>query len=321
MIEHLLDLPLYRLELPTPFPVGPVNVYLVTEPEAVLLDTGTRTEETLVRLEKLLAEVGLRVEGLKKIVVTHGHLDHYGLAQVLADRSGAPVYASPLDGSHFNHHEKLDGFYSAMMEQAGVPGEVVLRIGEQFAGFRSLAAPLVEYVPIEQLGAIRCGPLAFQPIATPGHTQGSVSFFEPTRRILLSSDTVLKHITPNPILDLDEVSPRRRFRALGAYLETLQRIRELNPAIIYTGHGEPVENYPELHDRVLRHHQARKELILQCLRTGEHTVYQVGACLFPEPRTHNSFLAISEVFAHLDLLEEASECRKRFAGPVALYSV
>ncbi len=321
MIEQLHDLPLYRFELPTPFPVGPVNVYLVTEPEPVLVDTGPGMQETLEILERLVRKAGVRVEHLKKIVISHGHMDHYGLARTLAGRSGATIYASPLDGMHFSHHyERLHDFYSAMLKQAGVPEEVQRSISELFLTLRSLAEPLEKYQPVEELGPIACGTVAFEPVATPGHTPGSFCFFEPTRRILLASDNVLKNITPNPVLDQDRNSPRLRFRSLAAYLESLDRIRKLNPAIIHTGHGEPVENYPELHERILRHHEDRKKRILECLRTKEHTVHQLSASLFPEPRTHNSFLAISEVFAHLDLMEDAGQVRKRLDGPLALYS-
>ena len=322
MIERLLDLPLYRLELPTPFPVGPVNVYLMREPEAVLVDTGLGMQETLEVLERLLGEAGLRVEQLRKIVVTHGHVDHYGLARALAGRSGAPIYASPRDGSHFSHHhERLVGFYSSMLEQAGTPESVRRAIHHQFMALRDLAEPLEKYLPIEQLGALPCGPVAFQAVATPGHTPGSFCFFEPTRRLLLSSDTVLKHIKPNPVLSPDKASPRLRFPALSAYLESLQRIRQLNPAITYTGHGEPVTNYQELHHHLVRHHEERKERLLECLRRKQQSVFELSACLFPEARTSAVFLALSQVFAHLDLLEDAGQVHKRFDGPVALYWV
>lgn len=321
MIERLLDLPLFRLELPTPFPVGPVNIYLVTEPEPVLIDTGPEMPGSLDLLEKLLGEAGLRVEGLRRIIISHAHQDHYGLAQVLARRSGAPVYASRLDHLHLTHHQRIDRFYAAMLEQAGAPRALMQRLEQQFLELRRLARPLQDYRPIEQMPPLRCGAAVFQPAATPGHTPGSFSFFEPDRRVLLSSDTVIKHITPNPVLDLDDAAPHGRFPALAAYLNTLARIRALNPAVIYTGHGEPVENFPELHDRVLAHHRNRREALRRCLLDGERTIYQACACLFPEPRTHNSFLAISEVIAHLDLMEEAGEVAKRFDGTLAFYGM
>ena len=322
MIERLLDLPLYHLALPTPFPVGPVNVYLVREPEAVLVDTGPGMQETLDVLEKLLGEAGLRVEQLRKIVVTHGHVDHYGLARALAGRSAAPIYASRRDGLYFSHHqEQLVGFQSSMLEQAGTPEEAQRVMHERFTAMRGLGEPLEKYQPIEKLGPLPCGPVEFQAVATPGHTPGSFCFFEPTQRVLLSSDTVLQHITPNPMLSLDRTSPRLRFPALGAYLESLQKIRQLNPAIIYTGHGEPVTNYPELHDQLVCHHERRKDRLLECLRRKEQTVFELSACLFPRARTSAMFLAISEVFAHLDLLEDAGQVRKRMDGPVAIYWV
>ena len=322
MIERLLDLPLYRLELPTPFPVGPVNVYLVTEPEAVLVDTGPGMQETLDLLEKLLSEAGLRLEQLKKVVVTHGHVDHYGLARAVASCSGAPIYASPRDGLYFSHHqERLDDFYRSMLEQAGTLESAQRVMWERITALRGLAEPLEKYQPIEQLGLLPCGSVAFQPVSSPGHTPGSFCFFEPSQRVLLSSDTVLRNITPNPMLSLDQTSPRLRFPALGAYLESLQRIRQLSPAVIYTGHGEPVTSYPEWHDQLVHHHEKRKGRLLECLRHKEQTVFELSACLFPQARTSSMFLAISEVFAHLDLMEDAGQVCKRLDGPVTMYGV
>ncbi len=320
MIQRLLDLPLYRLELPTPFPVGPVNVYLITEPEAVLLDTGTATADSRATLERLLGEAGLRPRQLKRIVVSHGHLDHYGLARVLAAESGGPVYAPALDETQFSHRELLEPFYDEMMEEAGVPPAVRAQIAEQWASFRCLAHPIDRYVPLEEMPPLRCGDLVFEPVPTPGHTRGATSFFEPRHRILLSSDTVLKEITPNPVLDLDESEPTRRFRALRAYLQSLDKLLDLNPAVIFTGHGAAVEDFAALHARVYRHHAERQEKLLDSLRRQERTVYDLAQCIFPDPRTHNSFLAISEIYAHLDLLDEAGRLRKELDGKVAVYT-
>lgn len=320
MIERLLDLPLYRIESPTPFPVGPVNIYLITEPEPVLIDTGLGTLETLECLERRLTEIGLRIERLKKIVVTHGHQDHYGLAGTLAERSGAPIYAPARDELHFTHSAELNAFYDIMLEQAGVPRPQIACMAEQLAELRTLGEPIAKYCPLEELPELTCGPAAFRTVATPGHTPGSVCFFERERRLLLSSDTVLKDITPNPVLDRDPSSPNGRFRSLARFLESLDCLARLDPAIAYTAHGQPVENFGEVHERCRHHHEKRRETVLACLRDRGKSVYEIGVCLFPDERRYNSFLAVSEVYAHVDWLVEAGRVTARFDGGVAVYS-
>ena len=91
------DLPLYRVTVPTPFPVGPVNLYAIREPEPVLLDTGPATPNALENLAALLAQCGMDARRLGKIVLTHFHIDHVGIAVPLAKYSGAPIYANPVE--------------------------------------------------------------------------------------------------------------------------------------------------------------------------------------------------------------------------------
>lgn len=315
------DLPLYRLTVPTPFPVGPVNLYLITEPAPVLIDTGPGMEESLQLLEKLLKEAGTEISRLRQILLTHAHQDHCGLAVQIAEHSGARIYAHPRERYHLSYDPKLREFYRAQMEQAGVPAEIQRQIAEHFGSVQSLSEPITDFRSLQDLREVRCGPAAFRPIFTPGHTPGSMSLWEPERRILLSADTVIRHITPNPILDLDESSPNMRFRSLGAMLDTLDRIRALNPAVIHTGHGEPVVDFAEHHDRLLEHHERRRGNIRNCLESGPHTVYEMAFCLFPDAGRYNSFLAISEIYAHLDLMEEAAEVRREMRDRVAVYSL
>jgi glyoxylase-like metal-dependent hydrolase (beta-lactamase superfamily II) len=87
--DLLADAGVRPLALPTPFAVGRVNTYLIEDEPLTLIDVGPNSGETLYALERGLAEHRRRVEDLELIVISHQHMDHFGLVHVLAERSGA----------------------------------------------------------------------------------------------------------------------------------------------------------------------------------------------------------------------------------------
>jgi len=87
---------IHRLPIPTPFAVGRVNCYLIVDKPLTLVDTGPNSGKALDELEQSLGAHGHRVEDLERIVVTHQHIDHLGLVDILARRSGAEVCALDL---------------------------------------------------------------------------------------------------------------------------------------------------------------------------------------------------------------------------------
>src|SRR3954463_4482620 len=81
----------WSIEIGTPWPVGPVNVYLVDDDPLTLIDVGQRSPEALADLEAGLAAAGRRIEDLERIVLTHQHIDHTGGAAMVAERAGAEL--------------------------------------------------------------------------------------------------------------------------------------------------------------------------------------------------------------------------------------
>src|SRR5882757_7587056 len=126
------DLPLYRITLPTPFPVGPVHLYLITEPELTLIDAGPMTDEARDLLDTELAAIGVNASQLKRIVLTHSHQDHYGLAAELSRRSGAPVYAHVLEHATIRHEPHVQAFYDDLMAEAGTSPGTIRRMKQLF---------------------------------------------------------------------------------------------------------------------------------------------------------------------------------------------
>src|ERR1700730_1129489 len=88
---------LHCLSLPTPFPVGPVNAYLIEGDPLTLIDTGPKADVSRQALETALASLGYRVEDLRRVIITHHHVDHCGLAAEIVRRSGAALWTHPYN--------------------------------------------------------------------------------------------------------------------------------------------------------------------------------------------------------------------------------
>lgn len=314
-IMQILDLPLHKLIVPTPFHVGPVNVYVLTEPEVVLLDAGPKLPDARQAVVEGLAALSLKLSDVRKIYITHGHPDHYGQAAELAREAGAALFASPLDSPHFQHRTHAE-FYRRMHREAGVPAEVIQIFEDGFEYIESLTAPVANYTAIGEGDELRCGNLTFEIVATPGHTPGSVCFYSRERRLLIAADTVIKRITPNPILDEDPSSPGCRYPSLKHYLASLEKIRRLQPRLVCSGHGDEVEAFDPLLAKMIRHHEERQEKILGLLKGGAKTLWALAHELFPQVEEDGMFLALSEVYAHADLLESRSKIRPVWDGEV-----
>ncbi|MFN7928515.1 MAG: MBL fold metallo-hydrolase [Blastocatellia bacterium] len=138
-------------------------------------------------------------------------------------------------------------------------------------------------------------------VHTPGHTPGSCCLLREATRTLLAGDTILKHITPNPVMNPDPRQPARRFPALKNYLASLSRVRGLAPTLIHTAHGEVVTDYEEYLARLLRHTYERQSKVLNLVPATGITAHELANLLFPKVKDITRFLAVSEAAAHLDL--------------------
>ncbi|MBZ5536613.1 MAG: MBL fold metallo-hydrolase [Acidobacteriia bacterium] len=305
---QLLNLPLYKIVVPTPFHVGPVNVYLITEPEVSLIDAGPHTPEAYAAVRQGLGERSLSLRDVRKILITHGHPDHYGQAAVLARETDAILHAPTFDSPDFQHRINQD-FYLRMYEEAGVPPQVVNQFVEEFHFIQQVAEPLTEYTPIQEGDPLLCGDLEFEVLSTPGHTPGSVCFYSRERRLLIAADTVIKRITPNPVLNEDPLRPGKRYPSLKNYLASLEKLRLLGPELVCSGHGDDVDEFPPLFAKMMRHHEERQGRVLALLQGQPKPLWTLVSELFPGVRDDGRFLALSEVFAHVDFLDDRSLVR------------
>jgi glyoxylase-like metal-dependent hydrolase (beta-lactamase superfamily II) len=290
---------IHRISVPTPFYVGPVNVYLIEEDPLTLIDAGPRDERSLEALRSGLGSLGYKLSDIKRIIISHAHADHFGLARVIVEESGATVYIhewdAPAVSANTDYRE-----YRDLLTAAGVPREAIDRMEAGYEKFKGFAYPLDHVETIKDNDEILFEHESLRVVHTPGHTPGSICLVRTSNRLVFASDTVLKTITPNPVLSPDPINAKRRFQSLGEYLVSLARIRALAPTVLKGGHGDDVTDYDEHFHRMYRFTNARQAKLLALLPKNGASAWAASMLLFPDAGGYHRFLALSETVAHLD---------------------
>jgi glyoxylase-like metal-dependent hydrolase (beta-lactamase superfamily II) len=304
---------IYRITLPLPGKKpGPVNVYLFTGKIVTLLDTGTLKSVNV--LERALAELDITFFDIDQIVLTHGHIDHYGAARKIVKKSfkTAKVLAHEEDRILIEHGLEVSlrefiSYYRLM----GVP--LIFQLSLVFLLF--VLNSMAENCPVDRFLSdgekIGIGDYEATVITTPGHTRGSICFYLEKDGILFPGDHILGHITPNAfvMLETDFVLPRRMSQV--EFYESLEKIEKIAPRIVYPAHGKPIDDIGKTIALFRDQFLLRQKNIISILRDGEFTVYQIGRKLFPEIRGKRLplevFLAVSEVYTHLQVLQKAKK--------------
>jgi len=305
---------IHRLQIPTPFAVGRVNCYLIEDSPLTLVDTGPNSGKSLDELGHQLEALGHAIEDLGLVIITHQHIDHLGLVEIVAGRSGAEVAAIdvvvPFVESYGTDTERDDAFASGLMLRYGIPEELVIALRSVSRSFRGWGAAAKVTRPLRDGEQLALANRSFEVQHRPGHSPSDTLFWDPERAILICADHLIGHISSNPLLSRPLDGSDERPRALVTYLHSLARTRELPARILLPGHGEPVTAHRALIDERFALHRRRAEKLQRLIAERPRTAYELAQELWGNVAVTQAFLTLSEVVGHVDLLIDAGIVRE-----------
>jgi glyoxylase-like metal-dependent hydrolase (beta-lactamase superfamily II) len=316
---------IHRMAVPTPFAVGRVNCYLIEDEPLTLVDTGPNSGKSLDELEQAMAAHGHTVEDLELIVITHQHMDHLGLLEILARRSGAEVAAlhllEPYLARFPENQAADDEFSQAIMRRHGIPADMVTVMAGIGSAFRAFGSRGEVTRRLHDGDVLKLRDRSFSVLHRPGHSPSDTIFFDQERRMLIAGDHLLAHISSNPLISrpLDGGSADERPHALLQYIDSMQATRDLPIELALTGHGDPIDDHVALIDERLRLHRRRADKILRMLEPAPLTAYEIALKMWGNVAVTQAYLTLSEVLGHMDLLARDRRVREVDDGEVVRF--
>jgi glyoxylase-like metal-dependent hydrolase (beta-lactamase superfamily II) len=312
--QRISDAGIRVLRVPTPFQVGRVNTYLLEDEPLTLVDSGPNSGKALDELERQLQALGHGIEDLELVIVTHQHIDHLGLVDIVAKRSGAEVAAldllAPFVENFGDDAERDDAEAAALMRRHGISEEVVTALRQVTGSFRAWGSKAHVTRPLRDGEALELRDRRLEVQHRPGHSPSDTVFWDSERRILLAADHLIKHISSNPLISRPLDGSAERTQALVTYLESLRKTRELPAEIVLSGHGEPITDHRALIDERFRLHQRRAEKLYRLIAEQSRTGHDLAQALWGDVAVTQAFLTLSEVIGHVDLLVNAGHVRE-----------
>lgn len=297
-----------RIELPTGLPVGPVNVYLFRDPEPVLIDTGLKSSDSWIALQRVLSDLQLTVADLREVIITHPHVDHFGMAGQILANSDAQVRISNLGLPAVLDflglwEERVIYYREVFLPRVGISRDLIEII---ISGMKAIAQKS-DQIPEKRAkifypgDTLEMGGLSWQVIYTPGHTDAQTCFFQPDTGQFISADMLLPKTTA-PVVE-HKPGTRERIPGLPKFMESLNLVGSLDISIAFPGHGDPFQSHQQVIRAQKNRIQMRKMECYHLIEEGCETVYQLVNKMYPGHYPQPHLAGIWMLVGYLDLLK------------------
>lgn len=312
--------------LPLPFPgLDRVNAFLLADDDGTytLVDCGIylpgdERDHGWGDVTAALSACDVDPASIRRLIVTHGHIDHYGMAGRLMEETGAELWmheSAPEDLELYRDPAGIVRGLRQMFVDHGVdPAE--LEELTQYEDWRPFVSGVVEPArPLSDGETFTIGDREWQVVYTPGHSPSHICLWSESDRILISGDHLLPTITPH--IDFKRGVDED---PLGDFLKSLQKVERLDPRLVLPGHGAPFEEGAERARVVARHHDRRLGSILQVIRHHPASADTITDEIFGDSLLNFEHrLALGEALAHIAYLRKRGEIERVGDGDTILY--
>ncbi|AFZ68928.1 MBL fold metallo-hydrolase [Deinococcus peraridilitoris] len=311
---------LYALQVPIPYPMRFVTVLIDTARPVTLIDAALDTPEAQAAIESALGELGLHWERIERVIITHHHPDHYGLAGLIEERSGATVHMLDLDIARGERYwrmwEQWLAGHRRHFEDHGMRGELLTEMESESRRSRERVHPASRLLPLRQGERIELTGLPWEVLWLPGHADGHLGLWQADQRLLIAGDAILPRISPNVGL-----YAYTRPDPLGDYLSTLRTLHDLAPRRSVVGHYGPfLDDTRERAAELLAHHAERLDLCRAELCARPQHAFELSFAMFPRDLSASARrFALAETLAHVEYLRLHGELLREWQGHVWVY--
>ncbi len=276
-----------------------------------LVDTGSGMPQSNEDLQAGFQQLGDRfgksysLSDVERVIITHGHIDHFGGLAFVKSQAGAQVAIHELDRRVLTNYEervvvatKALGIYFG---RAGIDTELRDELFAMY-GFAKKHVTSID-VDINLLDEQVIDGLEF--IHTPGHCPGQVCIR--LGDVLLSADHVLSHTTPHQ-------SPESitHYMGLDHYADSLRKLLRVEGIrLALGGHEDPMDDLYGRIQAIRASHNRKLERIRNIMRAegAPMTISQISAAMYPDVQGYHVLLALEEAGAHIEYLYQHAHLR------------
>ncbi len=298
---------LYWLRMPLPFALDHINLWAMDEGDSwTLVDTGLNNDETKDLWRQIFAGP-LAGKPVTRLLITHHHPDHFGLAGWLVEETGAEPWMSEVEFSFGSWLYNLpDEPYSRRMRtyyrRQGMPEETNLQLTSRGNLYRGRCGPPPAEAEVLTLGGrVEAGGRSWRIVPGHGHVEGHACLYAEEDGLFIAGDQLLPKISPNVSVHAwnDEADP------LTAFIETQQRLARLldDGVLVLPSHGRPFHGAASRATALVAHHEERLDRAEEACRETPRSAYDAIPALFNRKLdNHQLFFALGESLAHLNHL-------------------